>query len=150
MGRDPRASRHCPAFWGPHLRMMRVSQHEPESFRVLTAELCLFPARMATPGNKARDAAEKQMVLTPTTDADELSSPSSPSRHPGTHPMVLPLSPRYSAAPTATPLQQMGFASLAPLPWLLPTSLAPRPPVTLKCHVPTPHRIFGQALLGCH
>lgn len=32
--------------------MMRVSQHEPKSIRVLTAELCLFPARMGPQGTK--------------------------------------------------------------------------------------------------
>lgn len=50
----------------------------------------------------------------------------------------------------ALPPQQMGSASLAPLPRLRPTSPAPCPSVTLKCHMPTPCRIFGQALLGCH
>lgn len=37
-----------------------------EIFRMLMAELCLVPTRTGKPGNKARDSAGRQTVLTPT------------------------------------------------------------------------------------
>lgn len=87
----------------------RAEKHQGVNGRALP-----LPRKDGTPGNKARDAAGKQMVLTPTTDADKPSLPSSPSRHPGTHPMVLCPSPHYPRSKWGLPVWPLCHGSVPP------------------------------------